>query len=172
MSIKSDINLLKKTSLFGALSQEHLRLLAFGTEHLTLAKNQVLFNENESSDSGYVINSGKIKLVQTKNQQQKLLGVYGEGYTIGEKAIFVKTNRPASAIASTKSDVLMIRRVLIRRVLEEYPEITLILREHLLKKLVEFRSDINQIETHLNDIPQDPNVDVEKYLSSLSNNPL
>ena len=170
MSITSDINLLKKNPLFATLSHEHLRLLAFGTEHLTLSKNQILFNENESSDSGYVINSGKIKLIQTKNQQQKLLGIYGEGHTLGERAIFIETTRPASAIASTKSDILMIRRVLIRRVLEEYPEITLIIRKYLLNKLTEFRSGINQIGTHLNEIPHDSNVDVEKYLSNLLKN--
>ena len=167
MSVASDVNLLKQTAIFANLSQEHLRLLVFGTEHILLVKDQTLFHENESSDSGYIINSGKIKLLRTENQQQKIIGEYSKGYMIGEKAIFVETVRPAKAVASTKSDVLKIRRVLMRRVLEEYPEITQILHQHLLKMLAETRAEINQIGVKLDEIPHDPTFDVENYLANL-----
>lgn len=167
MSISSDIKLLKKTSLFAPLSQEHLRLLVLGTEHITLSKDQTLFRQDEPSDAGFIIHSGKIKLFHTKNQNQKLLGVFGEGCLLAETSIFVENKCLVEAIASTKSDVLMIRRGMVRRILEEYPEITKTLHQQLLKKLVETQTEVNKVGIRLKNIPHDPSFDGESYLNKL-----
>ena len=62
MALKDDILLFSRLSIFQGLSEEHLRLLAFGAERRRLEKGHVLFRQGAAADSAFVVTRGHLKL--------------------------------------------------------------------------------------------------------------
>ena len=64
MGLREDIALLKGLSIFDGLSDEYLRLLAFGAERRRLERGHVLFREGAAADCAFVVLSGSLKLTR------------------------------------------------------------------------------------------------------------
>ena len=62
---------------------------------------------------------------------------------LSELALIADTNRLTSASAAVDSEVIRLSRKMFRRILEEYPEIAVLLHERILE---EFRQMISRIE--------------------------
>lgn len=127
MSLDKDISVLREVSLFQGFNDEHLRLLAFGGEHRQLSKGEALFRSGEFADSGFVILSGRVELRSADGKTVLWSG--GRGALLGERAIITKVRRPANAVAQEATIVLQIRRSLLQRMFDEYPQ----LAQHLSK---------------------------------------
>ncbi|MBL0374942.1 cyclic nucleotide-binding domain-containing protein [Rhizobium sp. KVB221] len=124
MALKDDIALFQQLSIFEGLSEEHLRLLAFGAERRRLGKGHVLFRQGASADSAFVITEGRLKLtMHAATGGEKLLGEAGPGSMLTEIAMITDAERHFTATAVEQSEVIRISRVLFRRMLEEYPEV-------------------------------------------------
>ena len=135
MSLDRDISLLSRVSLFGELTTEQLRLLAFSAVRLELTAGQVLFREGAKAHSGYIVAFGGLELVTGEGRARKVLATCEIGSLLGEIALFVETERPATAIAVVSSEVLEIDRKLVTRMLNEYPHVALRLRATLSERL-------------------------------------
>ena len=59
MALKDDIALFQQLSIFEGLSDDHLRLLAFGAETTSLPADRKLYREDDEADSAYVVISGQ-----------------------------------------------------------------------------------------------------------------
>ena len=71
-----------------------------------LKKNDILFKENDPSDSMYVIKSGKIAITKAKGSSEITLAELGPGDMLGEMAFF--DSKPRSAGAKAVSDTVVI----------------------------------------------------------------
>ncbi|MFD0916604.1 cyclic nucleotide-binding domain-containing protein [Pseudahrensia aquimaris] len=147
MSLDHDIRLLSRVRLFEGFQPEHLRLIAFGAEHRTLAQGTRLYRQDTYSDGGYVIISGMMQL--TSGPNDTVISVHSTGALIGELALITETNHAATATAAQDSEVLKIPRPLFRRMLEEYPSLAESLRDRISTSISEFIAKLETVRIKL-----------------------
>jgi CRP-like cAMP-binding protein len=126
MALKDDIALLKALPIFDGLSDEHLRLLAFGAERRRLEPGHVLFREGAAADSAFVVTAGMLRLTRhSQSGGEVLVGEAQAGAMLTEIAMIAEAQRHFTAISVQDSEVIRISRTLFHRMLEEYPEVAL-----------------------------------------------
>lgn len=126
MALKDDITLFMQLSIFEGLSEEHLRLLAFGAERRRLEKGHVLFRQGAAADSAFVVTAGRLRLgMHSASGGERVLGEAGPGSILTEIAMIADAERHFTATAVEDSEVIRISRMLFRRMLEEYPEVAI-----------------------------------------------
>jgi CRP-like cAMP-binding protein len=135
MALDDDIRILSGVSLFEGFTQEQLRLLAFGAEGLKLSAGKKLFEEGIEADSAYVVVKGGIVLYRERDGERAVLGHAGAGVMLGELALIADTTRLTSARAEVDTDLLRLNRKLFRRILEEYPDVAMMLHDRIVAEL-------------------------------------
>jgi CRP-like cAMP-binding protein len=121
VALEDDIRKLSRISIFRAMETDALRLIAFGAETKILRAGDVLFRRGDKSDAGFILLRGSIALQETDDGSAPAQIIEPDSL-IGEVALIVETERPATAIARGPSTVLKISRGLFHRVLREYPQ--------------------------------------------------
>jgi CRP-like cAMP-binding protein len=135
MALDDDIRILSGVSLFEGFTREQLRLLAFGAESLRLSAGKGLFEEGAEADSAYVVVRGGVVLYRERDGERAIVGYAKPGVMLGELALIAETRRLTSARAEVETDLLRLSRKLFRRILEEYPELAVMLHERILEEL-------------------------------------
>jgi CRP-like cAMP-binding protein len=81
---------------------------------------EVVFHQGEIGDSMYVIQSGQVEVIQTREEKEVRLAVLGEKDIFGEMGLFQKEVRSATVRALTNVRALTVdRRIFLRRVHED-----------------------------------------------------
>ena len=135
MALDDDVRILSGVGLFEGFTPEQLRLLAFGAETTNLPAERKLYREDDEADSAYVVISGRIVLYREVEGRREPVGHAGPGAILGELALIADTRRLTSASAERDSQVLRLNRKMFRRILEEYPEIAVILHRRVAEQL-------------------------------------
>lgn len=135
MALDDDIRILSGVNLFEGFTREQLRLLAFGAESMRLSAARELFEEGSDADSAYVVSRGGIVLYRERDGEQAVVGYAGAGVMLSELALIAETKRLTSARAEVDTDLIRLSRKLFRRILEEYPEIAVLLHERIAGEL-------------------------------------
>ena len=68
MALDDDIRILSGVGLFAELTQEQLRLLAFGAETMRFAAGREIYRENATADCAYVIARGEVVLYRESGE--------------------------------------------------------------------------------------------------------
>ena len=135
MALDDEIRILSGVRLFEGFSQEQLRLLAFGAETMHLAADRKLYREDDEADSAYVVIKGTISLFREQGDQRIPVGTAEAGAMLGELALIADTRRLTSAAAATDAEILRLNRRMFHRILEEYPDLAITLRQRILEDL-------------------------------------
>ena len=152
MSLDSDIAVLSRVRLFEGFHSEQLRLLAFGCEARVLAKGTRLFKQGSFTEGGYVVVHGQVDLFS--GPRNSIVKTYGASALLGEMALISETEHPATAVAAEDSEILKIPRPLFRRMLEEYPDLAILLQERISKSVNEFMTQLERISVKLDQAEQ------------------
>lgn len=147
MGLDSDIRLLSRVRLFAGFEPDHLRLLAFGAEARALAKGTRLYRQDDLSDGGFVVVRGNVDLISGLNDG--VISSHGTGSLIGEMALISETRHAATAIATENTEVLKITRPLFRRMLNEYPQLALLLQQRIGEAVSEFAEKLDIVRAKL-----------------------
>ncbi len=142
MALEDDIGFLDRLPTLHTLGSDALRILAISAEQIRLDDGEVLFEEGERADSGYVVVAGAIQLQSSRDRSDEDIMIAPPGALIGETALVVDTLRPATAIAIEPTAVLKIARATFLRVLEGEPRAA-----DALRKVIAAR-----VEAALNDL--------------------
>lgn len=135
MSLEQDIEFFNKIPTFHILGREALRIVAISAEPIHLQTGELLFEEGEPADGGYMVQAGAVVLSSTRDKVRSDSVVASPGTLIGETALIVDTIRPATAIAAQPSTLLRIPRGVFLRVLEGEPGAAEALRRVIAKRL-------------------------------------
>ena len=135
MALDDDIRILSGVRLFEGLTQEQLRLLAFGAETMQLPPDRKLYREDDEADSAYVVLGGRIVLYREHRRRAGRCRTVGPGAMLGELALIADTSRLTSAVAAGEAEVLRLSRSMFRRILEEYPETAQALHARITEEL-------------------------------------
>lgn len=150
MSLRDDITLLSTVPIFGDLSDEQLRLVAFGAERRRIPGGQTLFRQGAAADCAYAVASGTFDLSRTDAAGRTVkLGTAQTATLLGELALISLTERKSTAVAAESSEVIRITRPLFARMLEEYPELAAIMRRRIAANLTRLIGELDALAPRL-----------------------
>ena len=125
MSLKDEVELLRRVPLFAKVSPAKLKLLAFTSDRVTFGADQVIFNQGDQGEDAYVVLSGTADvLVNLQSGQVKLAGVE-PNEIVGEIAILCDVVRTATVRTVTPVEALRIRKDQFLTLLAEFPEMAI-----------------------------------------------
>lgn len=119
-----DIALIQSTPLFGGMSEPTLRLITNNSLPLTHPRKTLLFQEGDRATCFYIVLEGLVKLYRVNyDGNEAVIHVFGRGEIFAEGAMFLDAVFPVSAEVVSPARLLRIEAVVIRRVIQEHPEI-------------------------------------------------
>lgn len=145
MSLEDDISLLRNVELFSDFEAEHLRLIAFGSQKMSFSEGHELFREGQSTDGGYVVVSGSIDLLSFQGEKSELLSKFQAGSLLGEMALISINKRIGTAVVSSDCELIKISRIMMHRILNEYPELAVSLQRKISQSVLSFTKDLEKI---------------------------
>lgn len=148
MALDGDIDLLSRLPLFQLFHRDALRLIAFSAETRILRAGDVLFRKGEATDGGYVVVTGSIAL-DPRDDGSPAAAVAGPGALIGETALFIAGERPATAIARESTTIMKLPTRAMLRVLAEMPEDAARVREMVAQRLAALSGDLARMRERL-----------------------
>lgn len=151
MALDDDIRTLAGVALFRSLTNEHLRLLAFGADTVRLPAGQRLFREGDIADSAFVVVSGRIGLYRDRNRNSEMVGSVEPGAILSEFALIAETQRLTDAVALSEARVLRLDRKSFMRILEEYPTLAVSLYDRIADDLQALVDRLDGLSPHFND---------------------
>ncbi|WP_181701582.1 cyclic nucleotide-binding domain-containing protein [Chthonobacter albigriseus] len=154
MSLETDVRLLQQLPLLSGFSEEKLRLLAFSAENRSFRDGQRLFSAGDWADSGYVVSSGKVAIHTEGSDTEQPVTIVERGALVGELSLIVEGVRPATAVAVGPVEVIQIRRVLFRRMLEEFPDVAVSIQTRFFSRLEETNQALAKVAGRLKSIEE------------------
>ena len=117
---------LAKIPLFSDLKKAEIKAITDSAITRTYPKNTVIIHEGDTSDSLYVILSGKVKVyVSNDSGREVILGVQGSGEYFGEMALIDEMPRSASVMTMVQSKFCILSKALFESCLIKNPTIAL-----------------------------------------------
>ncbi|HKD30050.1 MAG TPA: cyclic nucleotide-binding domain-containing protein [Xanthobacteraceae bacterium] len=145
MTIEDDISFLGRVQVFAQLGYSTLQIVAIGSETKQLAEGEILFRAGETTDAGYVIREGALKLTTHDPRRSDRDVTFGPGTLIGELALVIETVCPATAIAVEPTTVIRISRSLFGKVLEGFPDAARLVRDRLAERTNLASHDLSRV---------------------------
>lgn len=145
MSLQDDISLLRNVQMFVDFDDEHLRLISFGSQKMHLKKGHELYRDRQRSDAGYVVFSGSVDLFSFVDGEEKLLGNFKTGSLMGEISLISPNQRSGTAIVKEDCELMKISRIVMHRVLNEYPELAAALQRRISASVLKFTKDLDKV---------------------------
>ena len=148
MALDDTIAVLVHAPIIGLFEPDALRILAFSAETRRLPAGAILFRKGERADGGYVLLAGSVAVGrQGRGETGEML--LGPGSLIGRTALFVRMQRPSTAIVREDASLLRISPTLMRRVLEEFPAVAVRMRAALAEDLGELTTGLARVQRML-----------------------
>jgi CRP/FNR family transcriptional regulator, dissimilatory nitrate respiration regulator len=121
-----DWRVIKSTPLFGAMSEEAARSIIGEHGARAYSKGTVLFHQGDEASAFYLILSGWVKISRiTSEGEEAVCGIFTKGETFAEFAMLLGGRYPAGAEVIAPSRLLKIDGKLLRRKIQESPELAL-----------------------------------------------
>lgn len=122
--------------LFSSLSESDLQALSAHAFTRAFPKNAIIVNEGDTSDSLYIIVSGKVKVFLSDEQGKEIiLDTQGPGEYFGEIALLDEAPRSASVMTLDASTFLIISKNDFREYLGKNPDIAFGLIRELTRRI-------------------------------------
>jgi CRP/FNR family cyclic AMP-dependent transcriptional regulator len=110
--VKTKGNPLQAIPFLRHLGEAELAHLTSVARERLFAKHEVILCEEEASSYMYVVNSGKVKVVQSSvSGKEKILAIHKKGDFFGEMALLDGYTAPATVIAMEETAITLISRV-------------------------------------------------------------
>jgi CRP-like cAMP-binding protein len=148
VTIEHDIAFLARVPTFAKFGFAALQIVAIGSEARRLADGETLFYAGETTDAGYVIQTGSLRLTTNDSKSGSTL-TFGPGTLIGELALLTETVFSATAVAVEPTTVIRISRNLFRKVLEGFPDAALLMRDRLVVRVYQSNAELVRIRAML-----------------------
>jgi CRP/FNR family transcriptional regulator len=120
------IEALRRTPLFGCLTETELADIAQRAVELHFKKGEMLFLSGEEAKGLFVVSSGKIRVFQQNpDGREQVMHVNAPGSVLADVSVFDDGPYPATAIAELDADVLLINKLHMHQFCSKYPSLAL-----------------------------------------------
>ena len=114
-------NLIQIT-LFELLDDNEKEIFLDACEKVTYSATQVIFNEDDSGDTLYIVNAGRVQISKfIEGYQEEPLATIYEGEVFGEMAFVDGTPRSSTAMALEDCELYFIKKETFDKILAENP---------------------------------------------------
>ena len=135
-AISEILGVLAGIPLFSKLSEPSCLLLARESHFKRVEKGEILFFQDDPSESAYLVRSGEISIVlNSSDGRDMVINKMHDGDLFGDLGILTKRLRSTSAIARTKGELLAIPAQAFRQVVESEPPFALRMLEMTANRL-------------------------------------
>ena len=145
MALEDDIDFLDRIPTLHLLGKDALRILAISVETIRLGRGDILFEEGQPAEGGFVVVNGSVVLQQASDTAGNDAITARRGSLIGETAMIVETVRPSTAIALESSILFRIPRVVFIRILEGEPQAATALRRLIAARVGRIVADLDLV---------------------------
>jgi len=145
MALEDDIDFLDRIPTLHLLGKDALRILAISVETIRLGRGDILFEEGQPAEGGFVVVNGAILLQQAGDTAGDNAVTARRGSLIGETAMIVETVRPSTAIALESSILFRVPRVVFIRILEGEPQAATALRRLIAARVGRIVADLDLV---------------------------
>jgi len=122
--------------LFTSLSESSLTALAKGCRFISVEKGDILFFQADDSDAAFVVQTGRVSIIlNSPDGREMVINEMRAGDLFGELGILTRRPRSTSAIAHSKSELLLIPRDVFLNVVEHEPHLALQMLEMTASRL-------------------------------------
>ena len=112
--------------LFSKLSEASALALARECRFKQIEKGEILFFQSDPSETAYIVRTGNISIIlNSPDGREMVINEMHSGDLFGELGILTKKSRSTSAIARTKSELLIIPSQAFLKVIEREPQLAL-----------------------------------------------
>jgi CRP/FNR family cyclic AMP-dependent transcriptional regulator len=125
MSIKEEVDVLRRIPLFANVEPSKLKLLAFTSERIAFEAGQLLFKQGDTGDAAYIVIEGEAEVLVNGPAGPIQVAVLGHNAIVGEIAILCDVPRTATIKARERLVCLRISKELFLRLLNEFPQIAI-----------------------------------------------
>lgn len=149
-ALDADVDILRGIPFFAGFSGEHLKLIAFSAESRSLPEKLLLYDEGQLLHSAYVIMSGTLRGEHKSKATDKVTKrEIAAGVILGERALILDTRATESVRVETRSRVLQVRKLMFRKLLQDYPQIAKILRSRMTRHVLQVSAELDQVGDRL-----------------------
>ncbi|MGD8907724.1 MAG: Crp/Fnr family transcriptional regulator [Chromatiales bacterium] len=125
--------MIENISIFAGMAPADRALIEQRVVKRSFPKNTIVLSEGDSSDSLYLILSGKVKVfLNDENGKEAIINYQEAGEYFGELSLIDDSTRSASIMTVEKSTLAAITKQAFHQIMKENPDIAI----HLLKDLV------------------------------------
>jgi CRP-like cAMP-binding protein len=150
MLLKDEVELLRRTPLFGKIPPAKLKLLAFTSERVKYSAGQVLFNEGDSGDAAFVVLTGTADVLVNADGGQMKVAAVEPNSVVGEIAILCDVSRTATVKASAPLEALRISKEHFLKMLTDFPEMGIEIMRELAERLTRTTAELTKCRSRLN----------------------
>jgi CRP-like cAMP-binding protein len=130
------VDALKRTKLFGVLSEQELLPFADRCQERRLAPGDLLFMSGDPAEGLFVVVEGRIRAFRHgADGREQVIHEDGPGGTFPEVAVFDNGPYPSTVVATEESTLLLMRKSEVRRICMTHPEVALSALEVLSRRL-------------------------------------
>lgn len=122
-TISERVVFLKKIHLFSGLSEDDLNDLAQALVDEPFKSGDTIIKQDARGDTFYIIYSGQVKVVRTKNKSELTLAHLVPQDFFGEEELFTKKTRTASIVATSDGSALALHHAKLNDLLKHAPKL-------------------------------------------------
>jgi CRP-like cAMP-binding protein len=135
MMLQQEVQLLRQVPLFAKIDPSRLKLLAFTSDRLVFAKDDVLFRQGEAGDAAYLLLSGAAEVSIDTPNGPLVVATIDEHEIVGEIAILCDIPRTATVRAKDEVVALRIAKERFFTLIDEFPEMAVEMMRELARRL-------------------------------------
>jgi CRP/FNR family transcriptional regulator, cyclic AMP receptor protein len=137
---------LKNIALFSGLSEADMQAISKLAVTRSFPKNTLVICEGDSSNSLYVVLSGKVKVFLSDEEGKEVtLNMQGEGEYFGELAILDEAPRSASVMTVEDTKLAILSKAAFEKCMEQHPTIALTVMRGLARRLRELTENVRSL---------------------------
>lgn len=152
MSIKQEVDLLRRIPLFENIDLAKIKLLAFASERICFEQGHEMCRQGEIGDAAYVIIDGEAEVSVEGDKGSTVVATLGKNAFVGEISILTDVPRTATVTAKTKVEALRITKELFYRMISEFPQMGLEIMRVLSMRLADTTRDLTEARAKLNTV--------------------
>ncbi len=138
--------MINNITLFNGLPEADLNAIASHAVTRSYAKNTVIINEGDESDSLFLINTGRVKVYLADEEgKEVIINTLGPGDYFGELALIDEAPRSASVMTIEDAKLSIVSKRDFEGCLARYPEIALRVIKGLTKRLRHLTENVKSL---------------------------